>query len=396
MENDPRTFSESGAGNDFIKLVGVGVAGAALMYLLDPRAGTRRQKRLRDRAVHLAHSGADFLGTARRDTANRVKGLAATTTGALRRETPDDRVLEERVRAELGRVVSHPGAIEVESAEGVVVLRGPVLEREHQPLLDCVANVRGVDVVEDQLEIHETAEGIPALQGESRRTGPRFELAQGNWAPAARLLTGLAGASLLSYGTRQRGFAGALCAAGGAALLARAMTNTGLARLTGTGGGRQSVDVQKTINIAAPLDSVFAFFTDWERWPEWMSHVREVTASGTPGTVGERTRWVVDGPAGTRVSWDAEITEFITNQLVSWRSVEGAAIRQAGTLRFDENEDGTIRVEVQMTYNPPGGAAGHAVAKLFGRDPRHQMNEDLVRLKTTIESGIPPHDAARP
>lgn len=400
MKNNATAFTANrsattvGNGPGSFAIFGAAAAGAALMYFLDPQRGNRRQKRLRDRVVHAGHVSADFLGTARRDTRNRLRGIAAEARTRLRDSTPDDRILEERVRAELGRAVSHPGAIDVEAAEGTVLLRGFVLERERDTLVDHVGKVRGVESVEDLLEAHETAENVPALQGAGRRRESRFELAQENWSPAARLVTGAVGAALASYGARERGIVGAVSSAAGLALLARSVTNLDFDRIVGVGGGRQAVDVQKAININASLEDVFAFFTDWERWPEWMSHVKSVSATGPRGVVGERTHWEVDGPAGAKVSWDAEVTEFVPNKLVSWRSVDGAAIRQAGTLRVDPNDDGSVRAEIQMTYNPPGGVAGHAVAKLFGRDPRRQMNEDLSRLKTTIESGTAPHDAA--
>jgi uncharacterized membrane protein len=47
-----------------------------------------------------------------------------------------------------------------------------------------------------------------------------------------------------------------------------------------------------------------------------------------------------------------------------------------------------------MTYNPPGGAFGHVIAKLFGADPKTELDEDLMRLKSFLETGIEPHDAA--
>jgi uncharacterized membrane protein len=42
---------------------------------------------------------------------------------------------------------------------------------------------------------------------------------------------------------------------------------------------------------------------------------------------------------------------------------------------------------VQMEYTPPAGALGHAVAKLFGADPKQAMDEDMVRLKSLFEDG---------
>jgi osmotically-inducible protein OsmY len=205
--------------------VGAAVAGAALMYFFDPQRGNRRQKRLRDKLVHAGHVSADFLGTARRDTANRVRGLSHEARGAFDGAIPDDRVLEERVRAELGRVVSHPGAMEVEAIEGVVLLRGYALAHEHGAILEGASGVRGVIAVEDHLDVRETAENIPALQGEGRLREKRFELAQENWAPATRLATGFVGAVLASYGRRQRGIVGMLSTVGGAALLTRAVRN---------------------------------------------------------------------------------------------------------------------------------------------------------------------------
>ena len=42
---------------------------------------------------------------------------------------------------------------------------------------------------------------------------------------------------------------------------------------------------------------------------------------------------------------------------------------------------------VQMNYVPPAGALGHAVAQLFGVDPRQAMHEDLIQLKSLLEEG---------
>ena len=47
-----------------------------------------------------------------------------------------------------------------------------------------------------------------------------------------------------------------------------------------------------------------------------------------------------------------------------------------------------------MRYLPPAGVLGHAVATLFGSDPKQEMDDDLMRMKTFIETDNPPHDAA--
>jgi uncharacterized membrane protein len=149
------------------------------------------------------------------------------------------------------------------------------------------------------------------------------------------------------------------------------------------------VNVQKTINIDAPLDQVFAFCTDYENWPRFMTNVHEVRET-QPGL----QHWTVEGPGGKEFEWDSEITRLVPGELVSWKTVDGAAVKHTGIMRFDRNEDGSTRVQVRMSYNPPAGTAGHALARLFGADPKRQMDEDLARLKTTIETGTTPHDAA--
>ncbi|MGH7482310.1 MAG: SRPBCC family protein [Longimicrobiales bacterium] len=384
------------------KLLRLGPAagmGAALMYFLDPARGARRRSQVQDRVVHAGHRVGDGLGRTRRDLRNQAQGVAAASRRAFSRDQADDHVIAERVRAQLGRLVSHPGAIDVSVEQGSVTLYGPVLASEAGRLLARVDAVRGVGEVHDRLERHESARGVPGLQGVARRPEHRFELLQQNWRPGARLLAGLTGGSLALYGMadgRRKSAQGVGLGLVGLGLLARASLNKPMRQLVGIGAGRRAVIIQKTVRIDAPIEEVFSRFTDWERWPQWMSHVREVTPSGEPGTVGERTHWVVDGLAGTTVRWDAEVTRFVPNELVSWKSVDGSAIGHAGTIQFERLGDRSTRVQIRMSYNPVAGVVGHAVAALLERDPKHQMDDDVARLKTAIEAGKPPRDAARP
>jgi uncharacterized membrane protein len=107
------------------------------------------------------------------------------------------------------------------------------------------------------------------------------------------------------------------------------------------------------------------------------------------------SHWTVAGPAGVTVEWDAELTDFVPHERIAWQSVEGSTVDNAGSIRFQENGPNSTRVDIRLSYNPPGGAIGHVVAKLFGADPKSEMDGDLLRLKSTIESGRIPHDAAQ-
>jgi uncharacterized membrane protein len=56
-------------------------------------------------------------------------------------------------------------------------------------------------------------------------------------------------------------------------------------------------------------------------------------------------------------------------------------------VRFEALDDNTTRLQVRIAYHPPAGALGHAIARLFGRDPKHQLDDDLLRFKSLLENG---------
>ncbi|HWV56313.1 MAG TPA: SRPBCC family protein [Longimicrobiales bacterium] len=363
--------------------LGGAAIGAGLMYLLDPQHGRRRRARVRDMVVHAQRQVDRAAGVASRDIEHRAKGKLAAAKSRLSRDMADDEVLRQRVRSEMGRIVSHPSAIEVLAEDGHVTLSGPILEHEMHDLLSAVRKTRGVRSVINRLEPHESAGRVSSLQGGKRRMGARPELLQTNWAPAPRVAAGLVGAAIAWRGaTAVRGLGGAALACAGTALVLRALTNLPLRRLTGIGAGRRAVEIRKDINVAAPLDEVFEFWKHPENFPRFMSHIREVRRIGD-----RRWHWVAEGRGGIRTEWDAEITAYEPNSVIGWRSVEGATVQNAGIVRFQPNEDGGTRVTIQMTYNPPLGAVGHAVASVFGTDPRNLLHEDMVRFKSLMEEG---------
>jgi len=300
----------------------------------------------------------------------------------------DGTVLAERVRACMGRVVSHPGAIDVTASEGRVVLSGAVLAHEYRALMRAAQSARGVRQVEDRLSVHEEPTGIPELQGGRPRRPRRFELLQENWAPATRLVTSTAGGALVLYGFRNRTLPGLLVAAVGGALLIRGTMNVPLKRLAGA-TGRRAIDVRKTIHFDAPVERVFETLAHYESYPLVMHNVRTVRMHADG-----RSHWTVAGPGGVAVEWDSETTAFEPNRLIAWRTVRNSQVPHAGTMRFEPFAGGT-RLTIRMSYNPPAGALGHVVARLFGADPKSELDQDLVRLKTFIETGKRPRDAAQ-
>jgi uncharacterized membrane protein len=369
-------------------LSGIGL-GATLMYLVDPDRGKRRRALMRDRLARATHKVPDAISATARDISNRVQGLTAEATSAFSSEDVSDEVLVARVRSKLGRIVSHPSSVEVAANQGRVVLSGPILAHEVNDLLACLRAVPGVREVDNLLKVHKQTSNVPGLQGGEPRSGDRFDLMQENWSPTSRLLAGAAGGALAVYGLSRRDAISLSLGAIGIGLIARGVTNLEMKRLVGLGAGRRAVEIQKTINIAASIEQVYDFWKNFENFPSVMSNVQEVRDNGN-GT----SHWVVKGPMGVPVEWDAVITRDVPNELLAWKSIEGAGVESAGIVHFGRNDDGTTSVQVKLSYNPPAGAIGHAIAALFGSDPKTEMDADLMRMKSMIETGVQPHDAA--
>jgi uncharacterized membrane protein len=367
--------------NHGLSLCGGATLGAGLMYLLDPDKGRRRRALVRDQIVRLLSNVDDCFDATASDVGNRLQGFRAKTRSWLRDEAVSDDLLLQRLRSQLGRVVSHPHAIQISTQNGCVTLSGPILKREVDPLLDCITAMRGVREVVDHLEVHEEAGDIPALQGGRGRPGQHINLLESNWAPATRLLAGGIGAGLMATCLARRTPAATMLGAAGIALLLRSVTNTDFGRLVGLTGGRGVIDVHKTITVRAPVEDVFPLFAHYEVFPRFMSHVQEVRK-----LEGDRSYWVAKGPAGAPLTWIAQIARYVPNQLIAWRSEPGSVIANAGTIRLEPQEDST-RIDIRLSYTPPAGMLGHFAARLFGADPRALMDDDLVRLKSLIEEG---------
>ena len=142
--------------------------------------------------------------------------------------------------------------------------------------------------------------------------------------------------------------------------------------------GSPQVSVGVTVNRSA--DEAYALWRDFARLPVFMTHLESVTDEGK--------HWVATAPGGGTVEWDAEIVEDVPGERLSWRSVGGADVDNAGTVTFAAAPGGRgTEVRVQLSYDPPAGKLGTAVARLLGEEPRQQVTDDLRRFKQILETG---------
>lgn len=143
---------------------------------------------------------------------------------------------------------------------------------------------------------------------------------------------------------------------------------------------QRGIHVEAEITINKPRSELFAFWRNLENLPRFMNHLQSVK-----NLDGNRSHWVAKAPAGRSVEWDAEIINEEQDELIAWRSLSGADVSNAGSIRFVDSGDNATQVKVVMDYIPPAGVVGKWIAVLFGEAPEATVKEDLRRFKALME-----------
>ncbi|MGN6552415.1 MAG: SRPBCC family protein [Verrucomicrobiota bacterium] len=150
-----------------------------------------------------------------------------------------------------------------------------------------------------------------------------------------------------------------------------------------SGVNLHAIHVTRTITVDRSPEELFRFWRNFENLPRFMTHLKSVEIK-----TDQRSHWVVKGPAGKNVEWDAEIVNERPNQLIAWRSCEGADVDHGGSVRFEPATGGRGTViKVELRYSPPAGTMGATIAKLLGESPQKQIAVELGRFKQLMETG---------
>jgi len=217
-----------------------------------------------------------------------------------------------------------------------------------------------------------------------------------NMTRSERLISLVGGALLAGIAVMRRGWAGLGLGTLGGTLLFRGITgHSQIYRLLGWNralvrGNRaasvphqQGIRVEESVTINHRVETVYDFWRDFTNLPLFMENLKSVTVESPT-----HSHWVVKGPAGMTVEWDAEIVTEIPNEVIAWRTIDNMQVSHAGSVHFRPapGERGT-EVHVALEYAPIAGPVGALVAKLFRRDPKEQIYDDLRRLKQILETG---------
>lgn len=217
---------------------------------------------------------------------------------------------------------------------------------------------------------------------------------QQNVSDTERLVSAVAGGLLAVYGLRNLPEGLPLTLLGGYLAYRGATGHCNIYEALGINAATdpQPVKVERTVTVNMDPASVYRFWRDFENLPRFMRHLEDVQVLDE-----RRSHWVAKGPANTRVEWDAEIFLEKENELIAWRALPDAQVKNAGTVRFRPANGGRgCEVKVEMAYVPPAGQIGLVVARLFGEEPGQQVNDDLHHLKMVLEAGEIATNATRP
>ena len=139
--------------------------------------------------------------------------------------------------------------------------------------------------------------------------------------------------------------------------------------------------VHESIEVQAPLEDVFSYWSNFENFSNFMQNVEEVRMTGQ-----DTSHWTVKGPLGKSVEFDARTTEMDPSRGIGWNTVEGE-VMTSGEARFEEVSPGRTRIDVTMNYaDPPGGKVGEVAANILS-NPERNLREDLENFARIVERG---------
>lgn len=216
---------------------------------------------------------------------------------------------------------------------------------------------------------------------------------------AERVVSALAGGSLIAYGIKRKDWLGALLGVVGGGLAMRGATghcqiydaldfDTNRNSLLEKGKIKakdwfeQKVEVVKSVTINKSADELYKFWRNFENLPQFMNHLESVRIIDD-----KKSEWTAKAPLGYKAHWGAVITEDIENELIAWRSVENSEIPNSGRVEFLPTVDRGTVVKVTVRYAPPAGKLGALAAYFLTEEPDTQIEEDLRRFKQLMEAG---------
>jgi uncharacterized membrane protein len=204
---------------------------------------------------------------------------------------------------------------------------------------------------------------------------------------AEAVLAGL----LLSYAPARRRGLGTAARVAGAGLLIAAFAPVLSRRLRRAGAARRRIELRTAIDLDRPVHEVFEFCRDFENFPRVVQSLRSVTDYQDG-----RSRWEVISPAGELLAWDAQVTKYVPNVVLAWRSIPGSVVDCNGLIRFSPGSNGGTHLEIEIDYDPCHTGLSDAVRALFDVSRNDQLQADLARANFYLTTQPRARDDSQP
>lgn len=147
---------------------------------------------------------------------------------------------------------------------------------------------------------------------------------------------------------------------------------------------QQGIHVVRSVTINRPVEDLYNFWRDPANLPQVIGYVESVQPIGD-----NRTHWTIKMPVGgAKVEFDSEVYTDVPNEVISWRSLPGSQVENAGSVRFKPAPAGRgTEVHLTVEFVPPGGPLAQAALKLFGDVPNQYFAQYLREFKQVMETG---------
>jgi uncharacterized membrane protein len=197
---------------------------------------------------------------------------------------------------------------------------------------------------------------------------------------AAPVVGALVAGTLFSYAAGRRDRRGTAARALGVGLLVAAWIPALGERLLRAGAARRRIHLRKVLVIDRPVREVFTFCRDFENFPRVIQSLARITDYQDG-----RSRWEVTSPSGETLTWDAEVTKYVPNAVLAWRSLPGSVVDCNGLIRFSPTPSGSTRLQIEVDYDPCNTGFTDALRALLDIPRERQLEADLSRANFYIK-----------
>jgi len=148
--------------------------------------------------------------------------------------------------------------------------------------------------------------------------------------------------------------------------------------------------VSKSIDVKVPVDTVFTYFARPEHVTDQMSD-KGVGMTVIPMDIKEgmgvgTTFRIIGDFNGKRLEWDCETTEFVRDERISAKMIEGPFKKWQITTEFKSLGDNLTKVTMTVDYKMPFGPLGSILDKAkFAKSAARGMETALYKVRGLLE-----------